>query len=350
MFRTARNLTRRLGPGTRPGAAAIAVSVALAAAVWAMPAQAVEKLTIAVPVKTVSFAPLFLAIDGGHFKRRGIEMKVVVVRGGTPTLAALLAGDVQFISVADDELLKVAKSRRIIRVLAFTNSFTQNLQVRNGILAERKITMDLPVFERVRRLKGITIGVIIPGGSSDLTGRWLFQQAGLNPKTDMKVLRIGGLPALIAALKASKIDAFILSAPAGPIVEATKIGKITVRYDEIPQFVDEPFLGIDTLRVYLAANRGIVKRVVEAVAGAQKEIYKDTKAAAKILQKGSFGRMGLKIVERSLDIMRNAYRTEKMTEARWDFVKKMRVGLGRKEYADVEMKEGIHWTNEFHVP
>jgi ABC-type nitrate/sulfonate/bicarbonate transport system substrate-binding protein len=326
------------------GLLAAAFSIIAAAATAAM---AADRLTLTLPVKTVSFAPIFLAIDAGHFARRDIDMKVVVVRGGSPAIASLLAGDAQFISVADDELLKVAESDRIIRVHCFSNAFTQNLQVRGEILEARKITAELPVYERVRRLKGITFGVIAPGGSSDLAGRWLFRQAGLDPQADMKILRIGDMPALIAALKTGQIDAFVLSAPAGPIVEHQGIGKIAVRYDEIPQFADEPFLGIDTRRDYVAANRDLVRRVVEAVATAQSEIFHDPGAAAAKLKQDSFAQIDLPILEKSLVLMRSAYRAEKMTKERWDFVRAMRVALGNRDLADIEVKEGVHWTNDF---
>lgn len=312
------------------------------------PARAADELTLTLPVKTVSFAPIFLAIDGGYFAKQNISMKIVVVRGGLPAISSLIAGDAQFVSVADDELLKVAKSGEIIRVYSFANSFSQNLQVRNAVLADRGVTMDMPVYDRVRRLKGITFGVIVPGGSSDLAGRWLFKQAGLDHSKDMTILRIGGLPALVAAMKNRRIDAFVLSAPAGPIVEAQGIGKITVRYDEVPEFADEPFLGIDTSHKYMEANRDIVERVVKAVAEAQAALYEDPAAAATILKKGSFASVGLPILERSLKIMRQAYRPQKMSAARWEFVKSMRVELGRREFADVEMKEGAHWTNAFY--
>jgi len=338
------SLMRRLGAGFRLALA----GVALAGLTTGSPARAAEQLTLTLPVKTVSFSPIFLAIDGGHFAARDVSVKVVVVRGGTPAIASLLAGDAQFISVADDEVLKVANSGRLVRVYAFSNSFTQNLQVHSEVLKDRGITMDMPVYDRVRRLKGITFGVIIPGGSSDLAGRWLFQQAGLDPQNDMKILRIGGLPALVAAMKVRKIDAFVLSPPAGPIVEAQKIGAITVRYDEIPQFANEPFLGIDTTREYLKSHRDVVRRVVDAVAEAQSEIYADPKKAAAALKKGSFASIGLPVLERSLELMRHAYRPEKMTAEGWAFVKSMRVGLGRREFGEVEMKEGVNWTNEFY--
>lgn len=310
-------------------------------------ASAQDRLTIGLPVKTVSFAPLFHAVDSGAFKKRGIEMNIVVLTGGAPVISAVLAGDAQFASLANDELLKIADSERLIRIHSFSNSFTQNLQVRAALLTERGVTNAMPVTERIRRLKGMTMGVLQLGGSSDIAGRWLFREAGLDPANDLKLLRVGGLPALVASMREGTIDGFVLSPPAGQIVEAQGIGRITVRYDEVPQWADEPFLGIETRRDWLAANKGVARRVVEAVAESQKQIYDDPKSASAMLAKASYTGTEQGLIEASLTQMRHAYRAERMSAARWAHVSKMRISLGLKDAVNIEMKEGVHWTNEY---
>jgi len=327
-------------------AAPAALSLLAAVVMPPAPALSQDRLTITLPVKTVSFAPLFHAVDSGAFKRNGVEMSIVVLTGGTPVVASILSGEAQLGSLANDELLKIADSERIIRIHSFSNSFTQNLQVRLAFLNERGVTGAMPVAERVRRLKGMTMGVLQLGGSSDIAGRWLFRDAGLDPATDLKILRVGGLPALIAAMKEGNIDGFVLSPPAGQIVEAQGIGRITVRFDELPQWAGESFLGVEARRDWFAANKAIARRVVEAVAASQQQIYDDPKAAAELLAKGSFTGTAQGLLEASLVQMRHAYRAVPMTAAAWENVSRMRIALGLKEGADVQMKEGIHWTNE----
>ena len=320
--------------------ACVAFGVACAAA-------AEDKVVISTATKTVSFGPVFLPIDTGGFKKRNIEASVVVLTGGMPAISAVLGGDAQFTVVADDELLKVADSGKMIRVHNFVNSFTQNFQVRNPILAERKVSLTEPWRERIKKLKGITVGVLGLGGSSDLSGRWLWREAGLDPANDMKIQRVGALPSLIASLKEGTADAFVLSAPAGQIVEAQGIGKITVRWDEVAEWREEPFLGLDTRKDLIASNRDLVKRVVEAVAEAQKQIYDDPQAAAAILAKGSFAGTDPKLIAASLVQMRDAYRAAKMTAGGWERVQKTRLAMDAKSAAAVPVQEGGIWTNEF---
>ncbi|HEY5606852.1 MAG TPA: hypothetical protein VIM38_00795, partial [Alphaproteobacteria bacterium] len=136
----------------------------LALGVSAGVATAQDKITITTPTKTVSFGPVFLPLDNGGYKKRNIEASIVVLTGGMPAISAVLGGDAQFTVVADDELLKVADSGKMIRVHNFVNSFTQNFQVRNPILAERKVSLTEPWRDRVKKLKGITVGVLGLGG------------------------------------------------------------------------------------------------------------------------------------------------------------------------------------------
>jgi len=319
----------------------------LALGVSAGVATAQDKITITTPTKTVSFGPVFLPLDNGGYKKRNIEASIVVLTGGMPAISAVLGGDAQFTVVADDELLKVADSGKMIRVHNFVNSFTQNFQVRNPILAERKVSLTEPWRERVKKLKGITVGVLGLGGSSDLSGRWLWREAGLDPVNDMKIQRVGALPSLIASLREGTADGFMLSAPAGQIVEAQGIGKITVRWDEVEEWRDEPFLGLDTRKDLIASNRDLVKRVVEAVAEAQKQIYDDPEAAAAILAKGSFTGTDPKLITASLVQMRQSYRAAKMTAAGWERVQKTRLAMDAKAASNVPVNEGGVWTNEF---
>src|SRR5665213_967634 len=158
--------------------AALLGIMALSAGTAGVSAQ--EKLVTATPTKAISFAPLYLAMDGGAFQKRGIEMSIVLLSGGTLPLTAMINGNAQFAALADDGLMDLASTGRVICVYSYVNSFTQNLQVRNAFLDSHKVTMDLTWQERVRRMKGITMGVLALGGSSDLAGRWLWKEAGLD--------------------------------------------------------------------------------------------------------------------------------------------------------------------------
>src|SRR6516165_10245420 len=102
--------------------------VALAAAALGSPprleAQELTKVTIALPVLASVVMPLYYARDAGLFKKYGLDVDLLVFRGGPPANAALLSGDAQFLASDPYEFLKVADSGREIRVVTFVHSMT----------------------------------------------------------------------------------------------------------------------------------------------------------------------------------------------------------------------------------
>ena len=325
--------------------ASLTLAAGLASA--AISASANDKVVVAASTKAVSFAPLYLAKDGGALEKRGVDLTITLLAGGTLPMAALLAGNAQFAALADDGLMELASTGKIICVYSYNNSFTQNLQVRNPFLEAHNVSMDVPWQERVRRMRGITMGVLALGGSSDLAGRWLWKEAGLDYTKDMTIVRVGALPALVASLKQGATDGFVLSSPAREIVESQGIGKAVVRFEEVKQWADEPFETIEVLRDYLGTNKDLISRVISAVAAAQKQIYDDPKTSAAILAKASFAGTDEAQLEEALKAMHTAFRQVKMSDARWKTAvawhKSINPSLG-----GLELKDGTDWTNEFY--
>jgi|SRR5579885_1965946 len=309
-------------------------------------ARAADKVVMAIPNKALSLAPLFLAIDGGAMKTHGVDMQMVQLTGGPPVNAALLGGNVQYATMADDALMELAPTGKVICVYTYTNSFTQNLQVRNSILAARKVGLGQPWQDRVRGLKGFTMGVLALGGSSDLAGRWLWHEAGLDAAKDLTSLRIGAVPAMIAALKQGTIDGFVGSSPAREIVEGGGFGAAIVRFDEVAAWADEPFIGIETLASYLGDHKDLTRRIVQALAEAQKQVYTDPKSAAAILAQGSLSGTAEPLLVTALSSMHIAFRPATMSDARWQSALKTHAAVN-PAVASVVLKEGVQWTNEF---
>jgi ABC-type nitrate/sulfonate/bicarbonate transport system substrate-binding protein len=244
-------------------------------------------------------------------------------------------------------MLDLVKTDKVTCIYTYTNSYTQDVIVRNEIIEKRNITRDLDWKERVRRLKGVTVGVIALGSTTDMAGRRLWNVAGLDYKQDMTIVRVGATPAQIAAMKQGSIDAFLASAPARQIVEAQKIGAGIIQFDDVPSWANEPFEGILARRDYLAEHSDIARRTVAAIADAQKMILADPKQAAAVLKKGTFSTLDLSILESALTQMKSAFRLEKMTAERWNLLRDSRA-LVNPALAKLEIREGEDWTNKFH--
>jgi ABC-type nitrate/sulfonate/bicarbonate transport system substrate-binding protein len=319
----------------------------LALIAGASSARAEDKVTFAVAFKGLSIAPVFVAYDSGAFKQHGIDADLAFLNGGPSEVAALLAGDAQFGIGANDAMLDLVKTAKVTCIYTYTNAYTQDLMVRNEIVEARKITRDLDWKERVRRLKGVTVGVIALGTTTDMAGRRLWEEAGLDYRQDMVIVRVGATPAQMAALKQGSIDAFLASAPARQMVEAQKLGSAVIQFGDVPSWADEPFEGILVRRDYLAGHSDIARRVVAAIVDAQRMILADPKQAAVALKKGTFADLDMAILESALTQMKSAFRLEKMTAERWNQLRDSRA-LVNGALSGITIKEGEDWTNQFY--
>src|SRR5262249_38172519 len=127
---------------------AMTIVLSLVAAPVRAQAQPLTKVSIAVPLVAAVTMPIYYARDGGIFKKHGIDADVQLFRGGPPANAALLSGDVQFLVADPYEFLKVADSRRAIRVLTLVHGFTFDFVVSNDFI--KKHDIDLKAAPKAR--------------------------------------------------------------------------------------------------------------------------------------------------------------------------------------------------------
>src|ERR687896_4992 len=67
----------------------------------ALPGVAVaQKMIIGQGFINTNALPLWAALDQGYFKKHGVEAELTFIRGGGRVIAALLAGEVRFATVA----------------------------------------------------------------------------------------------------------------------------------------------------------------------------------------------------------------------------------------------------------
>ena len=86
---------------------------------------------------------------------------------------------------------------------------------------------------------------------------YLLRKAGFDPEKDATFVQIGGGQALVAAMKAKRIDAFMLSAPAPYLLERDKVGTVILKNsagEGPPEFGDFAFECIAVLKSWAEKN------------------------------------------------------------------------------------------------
>jgi NitT/TauT family transport system substrate-binding protein len=311
-------------------------------------AQELTKVSIALPVVASVTAPIYFAQDAGIFKKHGIDADLQLFRGGPPANAALLSGDVQFLVADPYEFLKVADSKRAIRVLTLVHGFTFDFVVSNDFIKKHNIDLKAPPKERLSKLKGVKVGNIAPGGTNEAFARWYMRYGGLDPEKDIENINLGGVAQIIGAMKAGQIDGFVLSPPAGYTVDQLGLGKVLVSFNEVPELSKGLFTGLQARHDYIGPNAATVTKVVQAVSEAGQYLADHPAEAAQVLKKGAFNQNSIEDLELTLKNTGSTFRPRDDTAKDWQDTQDIfRQAGGASAITDAKIVEGETWTDRF---
>lgn len=195
-----------------PFVALLAACIAISAAPTA--SKAAEKLRITIPVPAFSYYSIYAARDLGYFKDEGLDMEIIVTQGDGPDVDALIAGSVQFTATTPNRLLTTyQQGKPLLGILNMFNRVGINCFVNNDSAAAAGIRADTPLNEKLKKLKGLTIGVSRPGSFTYYLAANYLKRAGYAPQQDAKVIGVGGGPSMVGALENKKIDVGCLASP-----------------------------------------------------------------------------------------------------------------------------------------
>jgi NitT/TauT family transport system substrate-binding protein len=262
---------------------------------------AAPEVIIAQPTDTFIFMPVYIARGKGYFKDEGLNVKVVVTRGGSKAAAALIGGSVQFVAGAFAHNVKAAgKGRRIVAVAGLMNQIPSNVFLGKKAAKERGVTSESPLATKIKALKGLRIGITRPGSMTDLLVRHLVSSQGMNPDRDLSIVALGGARASLSAMSNGAIDAVVQASPTLETMEDRGLGKtfINITNGEVKDLRGFLFSSINTTRKYMDKNPGIVLKVVKAIVRAERFLESDPKGALNTLRP-FFKRIKQKVFEQS---------------------------------------------------
>ena len=155
-------------------------------------AEGMQKLRVAYAAITAAFSIPWIAKEAGIFQRHGLDVELVYIAAGSRAIQTLVGGSIDVAAIGGpagvDAKLAGADTVYIAipvnRVLVFT-------------VAE-------PNIQRVEELRGKSIGVTRVGTVTDFFTRIFLRQNGLVPDRDVMIRQMGGLPEIVAGLKAGQ--------------------------------------------------------------------------------------------------------------------------------------------------
>jgi ABC-type nitrate/sulfonate/bicarbonate transport system substrate-binding protein len=238
------------------------------AGVLLLPSRAhAVKVRAVFPAVDVQYLPAILAQTKGFFREEGLDVELIVMRGGIVGVQALIAGNVDFVMQFGSVFPAVWSGADLKIVAQMTNALFFSLVVR-------------PEIQKIEDLKGKRIGVTV--GAITLAGvRELLRRNGIDPEKGVEYVNIPGSAGKIAALEKGLIAAT-------PIAPPGELKSIRGGYKRLAFFgnvlPEMPFTGLVAANRYIKENPRTVDAMVRAIVRGTYLARDDTEAAIGALQ------------------------------------------------------------------
>jgi NitT/TauT family transport system substrate-binding protein len=191
----------------------LAAAVGLAASIAPGTAKSQDiDVILALPAQTLTFTTAFVAEDMGFFKKEGLNVSIRNLVGvAAPN--AVLAGSANFTMGTGPVYLRAAsQGQRFYAVANMVDRPMVELVLRKDVAERVGITEDMPIPERAKRLKGLTIGVQGVASIVHAWQRYVTAAGGLDVENDVRIAPMDP-PAMLPALENKAIDGYATSMP-----------------------------------------------------------------------------------------------------------------------------------------
>jgi len=246
------------------------VSTALVAV--SLPARGVDAAPMRIAYSAVSGAmsTLWVAQEGGYFKREGLDTELLYIGGGSLLIQSMLSGDVPFAYGPSVPVINASLRGSDLVLIGNTG---------NALVFS---IMSRPEIKQPANLKGKKVGVTRLGGSTDWALDAASKQWGLERGRDIVVIQTGGMPEGVAALLSGALDAVVLSPPSNframkaGMHELVDVGQLGIIFPNTP---------LSTTRSFIKSNREAALRFLRGFTQGLNRLRTDKEFSMKVLSK-----------------------------------------------------------------
>ena len=247
------------GAGTVAPAATTAAAAATTAAAATKAAPAKVSIMVGGLNKQI-YLPNKLTEALGYFKDQNLDIDLIDEPSGKDTTVEVVAGNVNFGSGSYDHTIDIAAAGKSITMV------TLLLQEPGEFVMVGKQKAN--TVKSPKDWKGLNIGVTSIGSGTHTLMRAMTLKAGLQ-LSDVTFIAAGAGDTFIAAMKQGKIDVGITTQPTVIRMQKTGDGQLLVDLSKIDTTRaalggDYPFISVFARADYIAANKDVTQRVVNA--------------------------------------------------------------------------------------
>jgi len=226
----------------------------------------------------------FLAKETGIFAKNGLDVQVIRTTSSIAVMG-LLSGEMAILQVAAPTVISA------------------NLRGSDAVyVAAGVVTLDywLMSGKNIKNGAQLKNGII---GSSDLSGasfiasRFAARKVGLDPDKEIAIIRSGGTPERLVALRTGRIQATLLSPPTSFIAQKEGFNFLT-------DVTNLPFQhnGVVTTRKFIRENPDTVRRYVKSQVEAVHVMKTNREVGLKVLTKFLGRQKDRHLIEKSYDV------------------------------------------------
>jgi sulfonate transport system substrate-binding protein len=252
------------------------VSRTLRRIVWAIilctisagPCAAGEKVRLAIPATALSMLSVYLAQGLALFGDEGLEVEGIATQGGGLEIKALVADQVDCAFTSGDAILAaIQRGQQLAVVFSGMNRPIINWAMAREVAMSRGLTASSPLDQKLRALKGLTIGLDQRGALAEHLAEYALWKAGLKPNSDVKLVSLGSGPEWLSRLQGRRADVAlgVVPLPEMAVAQGSAILLIDNTRGEDPSFPEFLMGNLTVRRDYLERSPQTVRKMVRAM-------------------------------------------------------------------------------------
>jgi len=179
----------------------------------AAPGGAAERVRLAVGAPSFTLTPVFLAQAVGTFEAQGLSVERLITQGSGLEIRALEAGQADFAFTSGDVYLGVPSGRPLVAVYSGVQRPIVNWVMQGGAARHRGLDAKSPLAQRLRALRGLSVGVPVPGGLAEQLARFVAAREGLRIGEDVKLVPVGSGGGWASSLREGRVEAALQMIP-----------------------------------------------------------------------------------------------------------------------------------------
>jgi len=244
----------------------------------AQPDIPIEKMKVAVGnVPSFVYGGFYVGIERGYFAGRGLELELVLTRGGD-TAFQIAGNTLQFAGGSPDSAF-FNGLKRGLPLMAISSLAVNPPTQSSNLLMVRKDLVDSGEITRVEQLKGRKVANLVPGGITEYLLALHLKVGGLT-LDNVQVVSPLGFPQMVDALVTKAIDAALLAEPFATMSLKKGVAEVL----EAKGDLGEQILWIQANRDFAKQHPNIIVNFLVGYLKAARDIARETFKDPKILE------------------------------------------------------------------